>query len=117
MATLDNRMELNGKQYYCRQWNATKAMQMNARLISNMGGLAFKFVDGTWETRDLAGVMSEAPDDLIPMLTEFVCTARIDGKTLEPFEFDMEYSGDLLRIFKVFSFVASTNYKDFFAQG
>lgn len=117
MSTNTNTIDLDGKKYFCRQWSATKALEMNVRLITNMEALAFPFVEGTWTGKDIAGVMRDAPSDLMPMIIEFVCAARIDGRELQEFEFDMEYTGNLMRIFKVFSFVAATNFKDFFAQG
>lgn len=55
--------------------------------------------------------------EVVPLIKEFVSSARIDGKEIVPATFDKYYNEELLFIFKVFSFVCEVQYKDFFEQG
>lgn len=118
MACKEVTKEIGGKQVFCRQWSATKAMLMKAKLIQ-MGGVdILPFVEGK---ADLASMIrlekSATPEELVSLIKEFVCSIRVDGKEIQPAMFDMEYSGELWLIVEMFTFACEVNYKDFFEQG
>lgn len=110
--------DINGKPIYTMQWPATKALEMQMRLINALGDLALPFIEGTWGWKNLLQLLRYASvDTAMPILLEFVYAVRVDGKEISKSNFDMEYSGDLMRIFKTFAFSCEVQYKDFFEEG
>ena len=110
--------EIGGKQVFCRQWSATKAMVMKAKLIKIGGTDILPFTEGK---ADLASMIhlerSASPEELVALIKEIVCAVRVDGVEISPPLFDMEYSGNLWGVVEIFTFACEVNFKDFFEQG
>lgn len=118
MACKEVTKEIDGKQCFCRQWNATKALTKKAELIQ-MGGIdIMPFVEGFADIKAMIALERKAkPDELVSLLKEFVCSIRVDGVEVQPAMFDMTYSGNLWLIVELFTFACEVQYKDFFEQG
>lgn len=118
MACKEVTKEIGGKQVFCRQWPASKAMVMKAKLIK-MGGMdIIPFVEGRADLVSMVQLERKSnPEELVNLVKEFVCSVRVDGKELNLALFDMEYSGKLWEIVEVFTFACEVNFKDFFEQG
>ena len=102
------------------QWPATKAIEMQVKLLTALKGYTIDLLeleDDAEIIRMLQIAMSVAGEGFIPMVKEFVLAAAIDGKTISYASIDIEYSGDLTRMFLTFAFVARVNYQDFFGIG
>lgn len=118
MACKEVRKELNGKQLFCRQWSATKAMTMKARLIQIGGEHILPFVEGKPDLVSMIRLEQRAkPEELVEIIKEFVCAVRVDGEEIFPATFDVKYTGELWEIVELFAFACEVNYKDFFEQG
>ncbi len=118
MACKEVRKELNGKQLFCRQWTATKAMIMKAQLVDIGGEHILPFVEGRPDLVSMIRLEQRAkPIELVNIIKEFVCTVRIDGEEILPSNFDEKFSGDLWEIVEIFAFACEVNFKDFFEQG
>lgn len=110
--------EIDGKSVYCMQLPASKAMALQIEMYSTIGDTCLPFVKGDWTFGNILYIQKIADRDLLIDLVKFVCgQARIDGQELTGANFDLEFSGNLLMIYKVFAFVLEVNFKDFFTQG
>lgn len=120
MAVKTESKTIGGKTISVTQWPATKAIEMQVKLLSALKGYTVDLLeleDDAQIIRMLQIAMSVAGEGFIPMVKEFVLAAAIDGKTITNAGIDIEYSGDLTRMFLTFAFVAQTNYQDFFGIG
>jgi len=118
MACTEEKREINGKVYYCRQWDATKALENQMKLLQVFKGSAIPFVDGDFTFGNVLNMFQSGDvEKTLPLIKDFVCRARVDGQEITSATFDFEYSGDMLRIIQVFSFVCEVQYKYFFEAG
>ena len=116
MACKEEKKDIGGKSIFVRQWSATKALEMQAKLISGLGDISLPFIEGNATFGHYLAIMRDYPE-FIPVMKEFVCSARVDGKDISNAMFDIEYSGDLMRVYETFAFVVEVQFKDFFAVG
>lgn len=121
MACKTETTEIAGKKVSVTQWPASKAIEMQVLLLSIMQGYAidmFEAESNVHVNQILQMAMANSkPDEFIGMVRKFVMAAAVEGKTLSESSFDIEYSGDLPRLFETFVFVAKTNFSGFFAIG
>lgn len=121
MACKTESKEIQGKQISVTQWGATKAVEMQVLLLSVMQGYAIDLFETTDEKKQnqiLQMAMAQAqPNTFLSMLKKFVMAAAVDGKALSETAFDLEYSGNLPRLFETFIFVVQVNYTSFFEIG
>lgn len=118
MACKSQTREINGKTCFCRQWPASKAMVMKAKLIQIGGADILPFVEGNADLFAMIRLERAAkPDELVALIKELVCTVRVDGEEILPTSFDSKYSGELWEVVEMFTFACEVNYKDFFEQG
>lgn len=111
--------EIDGRAVFVLQWPATKAMEMQAKLLNTMGGNVLPFIHGDWKFGDLVRLISIAdnPQEHVALVKEFISCARLDGAEITPALFDFTYSGDLMLAYKVFAFACEAQFKDFFNLG
>ena len=118
MACESQTKEINGKTVFCRQWPATKAMTMKARLMQLGGATIMPFVEGK---PDLFAMMeleaASKPEELVQLIKDFVCEVRVDGEQTMPNQFDVKYQGNLWEVIELFAFACEVQYKSFFEQG
>lgn len=75
MALKEVTREINGKQAFCRQMPATKAMIKKAELIKMGGDTILPFVEGEADILAMIRLEQRAnPDELVALIKEFVCT-------------------------------------------
>jgi len=118
MACKDMNTVIDDQPVYVRQWPATVATENLSMALQICGADFGAFVEGEYTFDDIIRVMYSADSaKLISMLKKFVVAARIDGQEIQEATFNPTYSGDLMKIFQIFSFVCEVNYKDFFMQG
>lgn len=106
-----------GKNVSVTQWPATKAIEMQVKLMNCLKGFTFDLLeleDDAEVIRMIKVAMATVDSDFFPVVKEFVLAAAIEGRTISPSSLDMEYSGDLTRLFLTFAFVAKVNFQDFF---
>lgn len=118
MACKSETREIRGKPVFVRQWPANKAMAMQIEVLTVMGDECLAFVKGDWNFGNLIYVLQriEKPA-FIALVKECISSARIDGVEINEGNFDVEFSGDLMNIYSIFSFVLEVNFKDFFVEG
>lgn len=110
--------EIRGKPVFVRQWPANKAMAMQIELLRVMGDDCIAFVMGDWKFENLLYVLQNVEKAVfLSLVKECISSARIGGVEINEANFDVEFSGDLMNIYSVFSFVLEVNFKDFFAEG
>ncbi len=118
MACKEVSREINGKQMFCRQWSATRAMEMKAKLLQIGGEDVIAFVEGEPSLLALVRLEKSAkPAELVSIIKEFVCAVRVEGEEITPSSFDHKYAGELWEVIQVFAFACEVNFKDFFEQG
>lgn len=118
MACKQETREIRGKQVFVRQWPASKAMDMQINLLTTMGDDCLGFVLGDWTFANLMFILQRVERPVfLALVKECICAARIDGVEISATNFDVEFSGDLMFIYDLFSFVLEVNFKDFFAEG
>lgn len=110
--------EIDGKDVYVMQLPATAAMELQIETYSVIGDTCLPFVKGEWTFGNILYIQKVSDRDALIQLIKFACgQARINGQELKGVNFDLEFSGNLLMIYKVFAFVLEVNFKDFFTQG
>lgn len=120
MAVKTQSLEILGKNVSVTQWPATKAVEMQVRLLSTLKAYTMDLIeleDDAEIIQMLQVAMAHSGPGFLPLVTDFLCAAAVDGKTLKATGIDFEYSGDLTRMFLTFAFVARVNYQDFFGVG
>ena len=110
--------EIDGRDVFVMQLPASRAMELQVDLYSIIGDNCLPFVKGDWEFGNILYIQKYSDRDALIQLIKYTCSqARIDGKELTGANFDLEFSGNLLMIYKVFAFALEVNFKDFFTQG
>lgn len=110
--------EIDGKDVFVMQLPATAAMELQIETYSVIGDTCLPFVKGEWTFGNILYIQKVSDRDALIQLIKYACgQARIDGQELKGANFDLEFSGNLLMIYKVFAFVLEVNFKDFFTQG
>ena len=110
--------EICGKEAFCRQWPATKALKMKAELVRMGGQTIIPFVHGKADLSAMLALEAKSkPEELVQLIKEFVCSVRVNGEEVTPATFDMKYTGELWDIVELFTFACEVQYKDFFEQG
>ncbi|MGL5015967.1 MAG: phage tail assembly chaperone [Bacteroidales bacterium] len=118
MACKDMHGEIGGKPVYIRQWSATVALENLSAALNLFGAALLPYITGENKfTDNLILLRSGSAKEITDLLKRFVTAVRVDGKELNSATFDIEYGGDLNRIFETFAFACQVNYKDFFEQG
>ncbi|MGF6139038.1 phage tail assembly chaperone [Pseudomonas laurylsulfatiphila] len=118
MACKTETREIRGKPVFVRQWPANKAMAMQIDVLTIMGDDALAFVLGDWNFGNLVYILQRVEKPVfIALVKECITAARVDGAEINEANFDVEFSGDLMRIYSIFSFVLEVNFKDFFVEG
>ncbi|UYD72123.1 hypothetical protein [Vibrio phage vB_VpaM_VPs20] len=103
---------------YVRQWPASVALENMTEAVQVLGPSFGSFIEGKYTLNDIIAVMSGVDKHtLVPLLKRFVSAARVDGKEIQEGTFNITFSGDLMKVFKILAFVCEVNYKDFFEQG
>lgn len=109
--------EIDGRVVYVKQWSPTKGLENLSKALSMFGSDLAPFIEGDFLMGDIISLLRNDKANVVNLLKEFCVSARIDGKEITIPLFDKEYNGQLIFIFKVFSFVCEVQFKDFFAQG
>ena len=110
--------EIRGKPVYVMQWPATKAMAMQIEMLRLMDDECIGFVLGDWNFGNLLYVFKNVERSLfMSFVKECIASARVSGVEINESSFDVEFSGDLMFIYSLFSFVLEVNFKDFFVEG
>lgn len=118
MACKDDTRTIGDRPVYVRQWPATTAIENLSKGIEVFGAAFGPFVDGDADFAHVLQLLHGAKsEDIMPLLKEYVCCARIDGVEVSSATFNQMYNGELDLVFKVFGFVCEVQYKDFFEQG
>lgn len=121
MACKDLHTTINDVPVYARQWPAAKALTMLSQLLTMYGNRLSGFVEGEWELKDCVSLLYTADKnhaEVVALLREVCSAARINGKEIKTSQdFDLEFNGDLRRVFSIFAFVLELNFKDFFVDG
>jgi len=117
MACTDHHREIDDKPVYVKQWAASKSLENLGKALSIFGANFAPFVDGDFHMGDIVILLSNDPKKTMDLIKDFNCAARIDGHEVTLATFNKEYNGELLYVFKIFSFVCEVQYKDFFEQG
>jgi hypothetical protein len=118
MACKTETRDIRGKTVFVRQWPANKAMNMQIELLTVLGDDCLAFVMGDWNFGNLMYILQRVEKSVfIPLIKECVAAARINGAEVSDSNFDVEFSGDLMGIYSIFSFVLEVNFKDFFVEG
>ena len=110
--------EIRGKPVYVMQWPASKAMAMQIEMLRIMDDECMGFVFGDWTFGNLLYVFKNVERTLfMSFVKECIASARVAGVEINESNFDVEFSGDLMFIYSLFSFVLEVNFKDFFVEG
>lgn len=118
MACRSETREIRGKPVFVRQWPANKAMAMQIELLTVLGDDCLSFVMGDWSFGNLMYVLQRVEKPVfLALVKECIASARINNVEINDANFDVEFSGDLMNIYSIFSFVLEVNFKDFFAEG
>lgn len=118
MACKSETREIRGRSVFVRQWPANKAMSMQIDLLTIMGDDCLPFVMGDWNFGNLIYILQRVEKPVfIALVKECIGSAGVDGSTINETNFDVEFSGDLMGIYSLFSFVLEVNFKDFFVEG
>jgi hypothetical protein len=117
MACIDMNRVINDKPVYVKQWSASKALENLSKALSVFGPKLGPFIEGDFLLVDITRLLSGDSKEILPLMKTFIAAARIDGKEILPAQFDEYYNGELLLVFKIFSFVCEVQYKDFFVEG
>lgn len=119
MACKQETKEIDGKQVFVRQWPASKAIDMQIYMMNTLGDHCIGFImEDEIDFKRLTYVLTNCDKLAFSQFVRECClSARIDGKEITPSNFDVELSGDMFFIYKVFSFVLEVNFRDFFSQG
>ena len=118
MACKSETREIRGRSVFVRQWPANKAMSMQIDLLTIMGDDCLPFVMGDWNFGNLIYILQRVEKPVfIALVKECIGSAGVDGATINDTNFDVEFSGDLMGIYSLFSFVLEVNFKDFFVEG
>ena len=101
-----------------RQLSATKALDLQVELINKLGNRVFPLIEGRYDFPDLVALMAMTDNKtIVELFKRVISNVNKDGKQIIPQMFDIEFSGELMLVCKVFAFVLEANFKDFFMQG
>lgn len=120
MAVKTQNLEIMGRTVSVTQWPATKAIEMQVKLLASLKAYTMDLIELEDEAeiiKMLQVAMAFSGEGFIPMVKEFLTAASVDGVAVKPSMIDFEYSGELTRMFLTFAFVARVNYQDFFGIG
>ena len=119
MACKTYNAEIDGHTVYVIQWPASKALDMQLRLLNVLGGAALPFILGNHKFGDITrlAMLDKPTSEVLGIIKEFIYCARIDGKEINSVEFDFLFSSKLMLAYKIFGFVCEAQYKDFFTEG
>ena len=119
MACKTHNAEIDGHAVYVIQWPASKALEMQLRLLNVLGGAALPFILGKHMFGDITrlAIIDRPSSEVLGIIKEFIYCARVDGKEINSIEFDFLFSSKLMLAYKVFGFVCEAQYKDFFTEG
>jgi hypothetical protein len=118
MACKDMNRIIDDIPVYVRQWPASVALENMTEAVQVLGPAFGSFVENRYGLNDLVSVMAGAnKTELVSLMKRFVSAARVDGKEIQEGTFNVAFSGDLMKVFKILAFVCEVNYKDFFEQG
>jgi len=93
-------------------------MAMQIDVLTVMGDDALSFVMGDWNFGNLIYILQRVEKPVfISLVKECISCAVVDNVVINEANFDVEFSGDLMRIYSIFSFVLEVNFKDFFVEG
>lgn len=110
--------EIRGKPVFVRQWPANKAMSMQIDLLTILGDDCLAFVQGDWNFGNLIYILQRIDKpSFLALVKECISSAVVQGVVINETNFDVEFSGDLMNIYSIFSFVLEVNFKDFFVEG
>lgn len=118
MACKTETREIRGKPVFVRQWPANKAMSMQIEMLTVLGDDCLPFVLGDWNFGNLMYILQRVEKPVfMSLVKECIGSARINGVEINEANFDVEFSGDIMNVYSIFSFVLEVNYKDFFVEG
>ena len=119
MACKTYNAEIDGHAVYVIQWPASKALDMQLRLLNVLGGASLPFILGNHKFGDITrlAMLDKPTSEVLGIIKEFIYCARVDGKEINNVEFDFLFSSKLMLAYKIFGFVCEAQYKDFFTEG
>ena len=119
MACKTHNAEIDGHAVYVIQWPASKALEMQLRLLNVLGGAALPFILGKHKFGDITrlAMLDKPVEEVLAIVKQFIFCARIDGKEINNVEFDFLFSSKLMLAYRIFGFVCEAQYKDFFTEG
>ena len=124
MGCREETKEINGHEYYCIQWPASKALKKKFRLIQLFGG-AFSKLGSLIDTKGkiseeaISGFigalfLENSPDDVFDFLKGVVISATRNGQRIDDATFEEFYSDNLMEFYQAVIFVLQVNYSNFF---
>lgn len=118
MACKDMNAVIDDRAVYVRQWDATTQLTNLNKGLRILGVNFASFVEGEYEFKDILRMLAQTePEELMPLIKTYVCSARVEGTEITSATFNSFYNGELYLVFKIFAFVCGVQYKDFFEQG
>lgn len=120
MACKEETRTIGDNSYYCRQWDAEKALLMKLKLGKMFGAafstLAVAITNGV--DKDVVVAINAAfndkePEEILALLKEVVESATCNKERITLKNFNEIFSDNLLEFYKVFAFVLEVNYKNF----
>lgn len=122
MSCKDENRTIGGKEVYCRQWSAQKALLMKLK-TAKIFGPSFAKLAGAFTSDNAEKEISSAlitlfenqePEAVLNFMQSVVASVTIDGERITDKNYDELFREDLSLFYKVFAFVMEVNYSDFF---
>jgi hypothetical protein len=119
---------INGKNIEVTQFPARKQLEYKFQLIQTLGVPVINLITSIDRTKSLSdqNISSEAitkaisslfinisPSGLVDLMLQFFACTRVDGHELDENYMNVEFSGEMIILYKIFIFVIEVNYDSF----
>lgn len=122
MATKELKEEINGRDVFCVQWSAEKALKTKLKLIQAFGGVfAAIALSNEGDTMGAINAIQKVlvdtdTDKLFSLMNEVVSSATVDGKRIDKTSFNEIFSNDIFDFYRIFIAVLRLNYASFLPE-
>jgi len=121
MGCREEKKDINGSEYYCVQWPASKALKMKFRMVQLFGDSFSKLASLATEEDQGAALSSfvgslfdkSSPDEVFSFLKEVIQSVSRNGVRMSDTLFEEAYSNNLKEFYQTVAFVLKLNYSDF----
>jgi hypothetical protein len=111
--------EINGHNYQCTQFSASKGLKMLHRLgkilgpsLSSLAGMNSENLQADMLGSAIGSLFANCSEaEFETTVKELLTTTTIDGRAIN---FDLDFAGDLGSLFKLLAFVLKVQYGNFF---